>query len=86
LRSTFDIDLQGGPMARLQQRRLHSIEGRQVSIALRDGTRLDDCNLVSGGRNRIDNLWLFANGEDVFVALEDVAEVWETDTDHPRAA
>jgi hypothetical protein len=73
-------------MATEQRRRLQSIEGRQVSIALRDGTRIDDCNLVSSGRNRVDTLWLFSNGADVFVCLHDVVDVWETTADRCRAA
>ena len=63
---------------------LRLIEGRQVNVALRDGTRIDDCNLVSSGRNCVDNLWLCTNGEDVIVALEDVIDVWETDNNRPH--
>jgi hypothetical protein len=48
-----------------------------VSVALRDGTRIDDSNLVSSGRRRANTIWLFANGEDVFVPVEDVVDVWE---------
>ena len=73
-------------MAKQQQRRLHSIEGRQVNVAFRDGTRIDDCNLVSSGRNCVNSLWLFTNGQDVIVALEDVIDVWETHDNRPRAA
>ena len=65
---------------------LRSYEGEQVNLALRDGTRLDDCNLVSGGRNRLDNLWLFVNGEDVFVARSDVVDLWQQSNDRPWAA
>jgi hypothetical protein len=58
-----------------------------VNVALQDGTRIDDCQLVSGGRNSVPNLWLFTNGEDVFVARRDVLDVWETDAgNRPRAA
>jgi len=65
---------------------LRLLEGRRVNVALRDGTRIDDCQLVSGGRNRLDNLWLFTNGEDVFVARADVTEVWQSNDDRPWAA
>jgi hypothetical protein len=65
---------------------LRSIEGQQVNIALRDGTRIDDCNLVSSGCNRLDNLWVFVNGEDVFVARANVLDVWQTDNHRPWAA
>src|SRR4051812_5436553 len=77
---------EGGTMANQTVRKLHSIEGRQVNVSLRDGNRIDDCNLVSGGRTRVPNLWLFSNGEDVFVDLADVVDVWEADADGPRAA
>ena len=69
-----------------QERSLRLIEGRQVSVALRDGTRIDDCSLVSSGRNQVENLWLFINGEDVFIPTSDVVDVWVTDTIRPRAA
>jgi hypothetical protein len=73
-------------MAKQKVRSLHSIEGRQVNVSLRDGKRIDDCNLVSGGRARAPKLWLFTNGEDVFVPLDDVIDVWETGSNPRRAA
>ena len=73
-------------MADRRMTKLRSIEGRQVSITLRDGTRIDDCNLVSSGRNRLDNLWVFVNGADVFVPRADVVEIWQTDDHRPWAA
>ena len=65
---------------------LRVLEGRQVHIAFRDGTRIDDCQLVSSGRNRLDNLWLFTNGEDVFVPRADVIDIWQSHDDRPWAA
>ena len=56
---------------------IRCLEGRRVSVALVDGSRLDDCDLVSAGRHGVDSLWLVADGVDRFVALADVAEVWE---------
>ena len=73
-------------MAEQTTTNLRSYEGEQINIALRDGTRLDDCNLVSGGRNRLDNLWLFVNGEDLFVPRCDVVDIWQTSSDRPWAA
>ena len=55
---------------------LRQWEGRQVSVALADGSRIDDCQLVSAGRCAA-TLWLFTNGSDLFVALDDVTAVWE---------
>jgi hypothetical protein len=56
---------------------LRQWEGLQVSVALADGSRLDDCQLVSAGRYGAGTLWLFTNGSDVFVPLADVTAVWE---------
>ncbi|HEV8627935.1 MAG TPA: hypothetical protein VG034_26155 [Acidimicrobiia bacterium] len=56
---------------------LHVLEGQQVSVALRNGSRIDDCQLVSAGRAATTTLWLFSNGADVFVPLGDVVDVWE---------
>ena len=52
------------------------LEGRRVSLALTDGSRLDDCELVSAGHGRA-TLWLFLNGDDVFVSVADVTDAWE---------
>ena len=56
---------------------LRMFEGSQVSVSLRDGSRLDDCQLVSAGRSGTTTLWLFSNGDDVFVPQTDVIDVWE---------
>ena len=64
-------------MDRHQVARLKSLEGNSVSLALRDGSRLDDCQLVSAGRSRARTLWLFAAGADTFVPVEDVVDLWE---------
>ena len=56
---------------------LHVLEGRQVSVALRNGSRIDDCQLVSAARARTETLWLFSNGADLFVSVGDVIDVWE---------
>jgi hypothetical protein len=53
------------------------LEGRRIGLALADGSRLDDCQLVSAGRNGSPSLWLYANGADTFVTMLDVRDVWE---------
>lgn len=53
------------------------LEGRRVSVALADGSRIDDCQLVSAGRHGVQSLWLYANGADAFVPLGDVTDLWE---------
>jgi hypothetical protein len=64
---------------------LRWLEGRRVN-ALRDGSRIDDCELVSFGGNRLGSLWLFSNGSDVFVALDDVVDLWERSGRQRRVA
>jgi hypothetical protein len=70
---------------RLKRQFAHNLEGRTVSIALADGSRIDDATLVSVGRAAARTLWLFSNGADVFVAHGDVIDLWASD-DHYRAA
>lgn len=61
-------------MTTAERRGLRALEGRLVHVALADGSRLDHVDLVSAGRT---SLWVFTNGEDVFVPLEGVADAWE---------
>ena len=60
--------------------KLQHLQGRQVSVALQGGKRIDDCQLVSAGRVGTATLWLFSNGSDVFVPVQDVVDVWEFPT------
>lgn len=57
---------------------LRSLEGRRISVALADGSRIDDCQLVSGARRGARTLWVFTNGMDTFVPVQSVVDVWET--------
>ena len=52
------------------------LEGRRVSLALTDGSRIDDCELVSAGHGAA-TLWLYVNGGDVFVPVANVTDAWE---------
>jgi hypothetical protein len=52
-----------------------SIDGRQVHIALRNATRIDDCQLVSSGRNAVETLWLCTSGKDLFIPRDDVLDL-----------
>jgi hypothetical protein len=47
-------------------------------VALTDGSRLDDCQLVSIGRGRVGTLWVFTHTGDTFIPFTDVVEVWAT--------
>jgi hypothetical protein len=53
------------------------LEGSRVSVALVDGSRIDDCELVSVGHHGAQSLWLHTNGADTFVAHMDVTDLWE---------
>ena len=48
-----------------------------MSIALADGSRIDDCALLSAGRSEDDRLWLYSNGADTFVSRAEVTDIWE---------
>jgi hypothetical protein len=58
--------------------RFRCLEGRHVSVALADGSRIDDCELVSVGHQRMGSLWIYANGTDLFVPPGDVLDLWES--------
>ena len=58
-----------------QHRQLRGLEGRTVHLSLVDGSRLDAVSLVSA---RSTTLWVFNNGEDKFLPVADVIDVWET--------
>ena len=64
---------------------LRSLEGRRVSVALRDGDRIDDGELVSAGRPGTETVWLFSNGMDVFVPVAAILACWEA-VPHRRTA
>ena len=59
-----------------RRRELRRLEGLSVHLALADGSRLDDVMLVSGHGAKV---WVFDNGADVFIALEDVIDFWTAD-------
>ena len=55
---------------------LRDLEGTHVCVALRDGTRIDDCMLVSVGGGSVSTMWVFTNGDDRFVRHDDVLDIW----------
>jgi hypothetical protein len=65
-------------MSRDRLTQIKALEGHQVSLSLRDGSRLDDCQLVSTGRNQVSTLWLFGRGTDTFIPLDQVIDLWES--------
>jgi hypothetical protein len=73
-------------MSGTQRQQAYNLQGQTVSVALVDGSRIDEAALVSVGRSRACTLWLFSNGADVFVPLAEVVDVWQPSTHHVRAA
>jgi hypothetical protein len=60
-------------------RRLRPLEGRRVTVILRDGCAIENCQLVSIGRRRARSLWLVVERLDMFVSLDDVRDLYEPD-------
>ncbi len=56
---------------------LKALEGRQVTLALTDGSRIDDCQLVSLPRGELTRVWIYTNGTDAFVPISDIGDAWE---------
>lgn len=55
-------------------RDLRSLQGRRVAVALTDRSCIDSA-VLEGVTD--ENLWLHAEGVDVFVPVGDVLDVWE---------
>lgn len=53
------------------------LEGHEVCIALRDGSRIDAAALMAAARPGRATIWVFCNGSDVFIPAADVRAVWE---------
>lgn len=64
-------------MTAKQIQELKTLEGRRVSLAVRCGERIDDCQLISAGRGTARTVWVFANAADTFVPIDDVVDFWE---------
>ncbi|MDQ4068809.1 MAG: hypothetical protein M3203_04955 [Actinomycetota bacterium] len=57
-----------------RQADVQKFEGRTVSVALADGSVLDRVPVILARRN---SLWTVVDGEDTFVPLDRVVDVWE---------
>jgi hypothetical protein len=64
-------------MAAHQIQRLRALEGRRVGLVVRGGGRIDDGQLVSAGRHGMGTVWVFVDGVDTFVPVDDVIDLWE---------
>ena len=54
---------------------LGALEGDRVDLILRDGTRLDDCLLVSRGRLWAKSIWVVSDEIDHFIHRRDILSV-----------
>ena len=61
-------------MTATRQFEIQKLEGRTVNVALADGSVLDRVPLVLARRN---SLWVVRDGEDAFLPLDRVVEVWD---------
>jgi hypothetical protein len=57
-----------------KRRELRKLEGRPVYLALSDGSRLDRVSLVSARKTK---LWVFVDGQDVFLPVANVVDFYE---------
>jgi hypothetical protein len=64
-------------MGTRELQRMRALEGHRVGLALRGGSRIDDCQLVAAGRSRVRTAWIFDSGDDAFVPLDDILDLWE---------
>ena len=55
---------------------LRRLQGRIVGLALATGDRVDECHLISS-RERVGTVWVYANGEDVFIPIGAIRDCWE---------
>ena len=55
---------------------LRQLQGRIVGMALATGARIDECHLISS-RPRCRHVWVFENGKDVFIPVDDIRDCWE---------
>lgn len=62
---------------------VQKLEGRRVNVALADGSVMGPVPLVLARRN---TLWVVADGEDTFVPLDRVVNVWDVPVPAYRVA
>jgi hypothetical protein len=56
--------------------RLQELQGQLVGLALATGDRIDECRLISIRRGA-GSVWIYVDGEDVFIPLEAIRDCWE---------
>jgi hypothetical protein len=56
---------------------LRELEGLVVGLALADGSRIDECRLVAAPRSNVTSVWVYSDGDDVFLPRESIRDAWE---------
>ena len=57
--------------------KLKELQGRTVGVAVRGGERIDECQLIAVPVRGAQKFWLWTGAEDVFLAPDQVLDVWE---------
>jgi hypothetical protein len=57
---------------------LKALEGRPVSLTMTDGSRIDNAQLISAGRQGVETIWILIDGVDAFLPLVSVADACES--------
>ena len=65
---------------------LKPLEGHQVSVTLRGGTRIVNCHLLSASRPGGQTVWLCIGGMDVFLPMAAIAACRGASSTAPRVA
>ena len=65
---------------------LRHLEGRRVGLVLSDGSRIVDAQLISAGRPGLSSVWILIDGDDSFIPVLTVTEVWEMTSATPFQA
>jgi hypothetical protein len=73
-------------MAEQIHQTLRHLEGRQIGLVLADGSRILDAQLISAGRPGLSSVWILIDGNDSFIPVMTVTEVWEISSTNPSQA
>jgi hypothetical protein len=54
---------------------LRALEGERVDLTLRDGSQLEDCDLISIGRLWAKSIWVLREDADLVISVVDILSV-----------
>jgi hypothetical protein len=55
---------------------LRALEGREVTLALADGRRIDGASLLSAARHGADTVCVYVTGAEHFLPIADIVDVY----------